>query len=160
MGDRTYCTITINKHYYNQLEQEFGGEDKFVEETYIQGVNKDKDSETVECYDDQANYGSMEKLESTLQEKEIEYDKRWEAGGDYGAGEEFARKVNGVYMTHDISDEGVEVLQHHKNIKEILDQGGTLEDVRKHVEDHITLLEPFEVTPLTMPQSIDFIKNA
>jgi len=114
MGDRTYCTTTINKHYYNQLEQEFGGEQKLEEKTQVCEIRKEDD--LVEFHDDQANYGQMEELENILQERKIEYNRRWEAGSEYGAGEEYARKVNGEYKIHDLYDDGASVLTELKTV--------------------------------------------
>ena len=116
------------------------------------------DEVTIKEYE--ANYGSLEALESFCQENNIEYDRRWEAGGDYGPGEEYARIVDGELVVHELSDEGAAILNEHKETLEIITTGGNLEDIKKHLEKKINLLEPFEVTPLKAPQSIDFIKNA
>jgi len=157
MGDRTYCEIKIHKHYYDQLENSIGEDDPQLSSCY---EDMDEDGDDVKMYDCEANYGCMEALESLLHDRKIEYDKRWEAGGDYGPGEEYARIVGGEYRIHELSDEGLSVLTEHKESLEIITTGGTLEDIKKHLEAKVKLLEPFEVTPLKSPQSIDFIKNA
>jgi len=152
MGDRTYATVSINKHYYEQ--------NKDVIDKMGYEYECDEGSEVVTLADDQANYGRMAEIEDFCQEHNIEYNKRWEAGGDYGAGEEYARIVNGELLTHEISDDYATVLQEHKKTMEIIAKGGTLEEVKKHLAKKIKELEPFEVTPLKAPNSIDFINNA
>ncbi len=153
MGDRAYTSITINKYYYDQLKHEFGGEKKLEEEVCVERIELEDDS--AEFVDGDANYGMMERLENILQERKIEYNKRWENGGDYGAGEEYARNVNGEYKTHNIYDVGGEVLTALKELKELKDP--ELRDLL--LTSKIKDLEPFEVTPLLQPQSIDFIKK-
>jgi len=152
MGDRTYCRTQIHKHYFQQHKKEL---QDIANKNYFE--IDDSDSDIVFFSDDQANYGDMPELVKFLSEKRIEYDKRWEDGSDYGAGEEFARNVQGEYKVFDISDVGVEILQVHLNVKEIIDKGGSLEDVREYVEKEINHIEPFEITTLTLPNSIDFI---
>jgi len=154
MGDRTFCEIRINKHYYEQLKNSITEDDPKLEETYDE--IDEEDGDTVRLYDYEANYGCMEQLESLLHDRKIEYDKRWEAGGDYPAGEEYARKVNGEYKIKDISDGGMAILEELKLALAETDPIKREALINKRIKE----LEPFEVTPLTMPQSIDFIKNA
>lgn len=151
MGDRTYAEVRINKYYYERHKEK-------IDEMGYDEAEEIEDEVTIKDYE--ANYGSLEALESFCQENNIEYDRRWEAGGDYGPGEEYARIVDGELVVHELSDEGAAILNEHKETLEIITTGGTLEDVKKHLEKKINLLEPFEVTPLKAPQSIDFIKNA
>jgi len=147
MGDRTYCKFTINKHYYDQNKEAFDAMDC---------DEKEEDGDEVSFVDYEANYGSMESYESFCHEHQIEYDRSWEAGGDYSAGTEYARNVNGEYKLHDIYDDGEAVLNELKAVMAEKDP------VKREalLEKRIRELEPFEITPLKVPQSIDFIKNA
>jgi len=147
MGDRTYCTFTINKHYYEQNKEAFDAMDN--DEIEDEG-------EEVIFTDYEANYGSMESYENFCHEHQIEYDKHWEAGGEYGAGSEYARIVNGEYKLHDLYVDGEAVLNELKAVMAEKDP------VKREalLEKKIRELEPFEVKPLKAPQSIDFIKNA
>jgi len=154
MGDRTYCEIRVNKYYYEQLKNSLTEDDPKLEETYED--MDEEDGDTIRMYDCEANYGQMEQLESLLHDRKIEYDKRWEAGGDYPSGEEYARKVNGEYSIQEISDGGIAVLEELKLVLTETDPVKREALINKRIKE----LEPFEVTPLTMPQSIDFIKNA
>lgn len=153
MGDRTYCSIRINKHYYNQLAN---AHRKDLEDMYDE---LEDDGDEVVMSEQEANYGNMEPLENLLKANNIEYNKRWEDGDEYKAGEEFARIVNGKYCIHEISDQGDAILQEYKELQELILKGASLESIKKHVENKVTVLEPFEITPLRVPQSIDFIKN-
>ena len=153
MGDRTYCEIRINKHYYNLLAI---AHRKDLEDMYDE---LEDDGDEVVMKESEANYGNMDELENLLKENKIEYNKRWEDGDEFKAGEEFARIVNGKYCIHDISDQGQGILQEYKELEELIMKGADLELVKKHIENRIILLEPFKITPLRVPQSIDFIKN-
>jgi len=148
MGDRTYAEITINKYYYEQHKEEIekiGYHDEIREDC--------EDEATLVCYE--ANYGHMEPVEDFLKENHIEYDLRWESGGDYGAGNQYARIVNGEYKIHDIYDDGSAVLDELKNILNEKDPTKREALLKKRIKD----LEPFEITPLKAPNSIDFIKS-
>ena len=153
MGDRTYCSIRINKHYYNLLAI---AHRKDLEDMYDE---LEDDGDEVIMSEQEANYGNMEELENLLKENKIEYNKRWEDGDEFKAGEEFARIVNGKYCVHEISDQGASILIEYKELQELIMKGADLESVKKHIENKRILLEPFEITPLRVPQSIDFIKN-
>jgi len=147
MGDRTYTAITINKYHYDRIKDQ-------IDDNSYEDLELEEDQ--VKFTDCEANYGTMEALENVLQETKTEYDKRWEAGGEYCAGEEFARKVNGEYMIQEISDEGAAVITELKLILAETDPIKREALLNKRLKE----LEPFEVKPLAAPQSIDFIKNA
>jgi len=149
MGDRTYCTTTINKHYYEQNKDLI---DKLSKEGWYE---IEKEGETVKFIDDQANYGDMPAICDILTEKEIEYDKSWESGGDYSAGVEYARKVKGIYTKGDVFEGGEDLIN---NFKEILACEPSEREAL--IKTKLLQLEPFEITDLSAPQSIDFIKNA
>ena len=149
MGDRTYCTTTINIYYYKQFKTEL---DALAKAQYYE---VEKEDELVNFNDDQANYGDMPEIVSFLSEREIEYDKRWESGGDYSAGSEYAREVKGIYTKCDIYEGGEDLIN---NLKELL--ACNTNERENLIKIKLKHLEPFEVTPLSMPQSIDFIKNA
>ena len=154
MGDRTYAELTIHKFHYQQNKKE-------LEATGYHDEVRDDNDETVTfvCYE--ANYGHMEGLESECQERNIEYNLRWENCGDYNAGEEFFRIVDGEHKVHSIYDTQEETLTALKKVAEIVvKDGATLDEVAKHLTDKIKELEPFEVKPLRGPNSIDFIRNA
>ena len=141
MGDRTYAAVTINRHYYDQNKS-------VIDEMGYELA--DKSEETVTFADDQSNYGNMDDIENFCQEHNIEYDKRWQAGDNYEAGEEHARIVKGILNVHTMSDSGFIVLQELKTILAETDPIKREALLKKKVKEH----EPFEVTPLKGPNSI------
>ena len=146
MGDRTFTEIHINIHYYQQHKDSL---DKLDYE------RADTDEEAV-FIDYEANYAQMHDLEDYCRDHLIEYDKYHEAGGDYDAGEEYARVIDGQCMVHDLSKSGVDMLNQLKVFLKHQDQPvKMIAEMKKLVKQ----LEPFEITPLKAPQSIDFIKN-
>lgn len=153
MGDRTYCAVTIHKHYYNQLIQELG-EKELEKIIYSDETEIDGDEVRFVCYE--ANYGNWEELTNLLVERNIEYDRRWESGGDYGPGNEYARIVNGEYILHNIYDDGDAIVD---ELKIFLNETDPIK-MRELVEKRLLELEPFKIEPLKLPNSIDFIKNA
>ena len=144
MGDRTYASITIHKFNYERNKEEIEG--MGYEDTEIEG-------DEVKIIDYEANYGHLEALEKLCQEQQIEYDKRWEAGGDYGAGEEHSRIVDGVYKVYDIYDDGEAVLTELKTILAETDPIKREELIKKKILE----LEPFKLEPLKASNAIDFI---
>ena len=96
MGDRTYTTISIHKFFADQvkatedLSDDAEGDGKLAAKFDCDEVEQeDGDITKFVCYE--ANYAMIDSLESYLHENKIEYDKRWESGDDYEAGEEYAR---------------------------------------------------------------------
>lgn len=151
MGDRTYCSIRINKHYYNQIKNTPDFKNMYDE--------LEEDGDEVILSEQEANYGNMDDLEKLLQNNSIEYNKRWEDGDEFKAGEEFARIVDGKYLVHEISDQGTSILQEYKELQELISVGADLNNVAQHIAKKMKALEPFEITPLRVPQSIHFIKE-
>ena len=160
MGDRTYTSYNFHKYHLKKMMVDLNAKDEKDLADNLCSEDVEIEGDEVKIYDYEANYGSIESLESYLQSNHIEYDKRWEAGGDYEAGDEFARNVNGEYKVHELSDKGFEVLTHLKEFQETIDQNCTFEELKKNIKDKLNLIEPFEITPLKLPNSIDFIKNA
>jgi len=148
MGDRTHCEIKIHKHYYTTNK-------KTIDEFSNDEIREEED-DTVSIVDYEANYGQMEPLENFLSENKIEYDKGWEAGSEYGPGSQYARNVDGEYRVHDIYDVDEALLTELKTILAETDPTKREALLNKRIKE----LEPFEVTPLKAPNSIDFIKNA
>jgi len=156
MGDRTWATTTFRKNQYNKHEKEI----KKIIKDYGYQVDDSMDN-TIELQDDQANYGNMDGITDFLDEKEIEYDLKWEAGGDYGPGTRYARKVGNEFKTHEIADVDDEITGTVRAILEIATKdGATLEDVIADLNTRIQNNYPFEVKDLGYSQAIEFIKEA
>ena len=143
MGDRVYAEVAITKANYLKHKEKC---DSYEYEFRDNG-------NTVSFVNDQANYAAMD-ITDFLSELEIPYDKSWEKGGDYEGGEEFARKVKGKYLVHEIYSGQDKTLE---EFKEILSLKADPEKLIAKLKEKIKELEPFEVTPLDQHNSIDFI---
>jgi len=157
MGDRTYVEITIHKYYYNQLLSESfaGDEKKLEEEVGADDIDEGDDLVHFQCHE--VNYATWDSLENLLREHNIEFNKLWAAGGDYEAGESWTRNVNGKYMEHELSDKGIAIQTYTNSLVANLDNPEKLKELILKMDAEVN---PFEIKPLTQPQSIDFIKNA
>ena len=86
MGDRTYAHIVINRAFRELAE--------FVFAECNERFNDVIEAEGGVCYiDHQANYGNLPEFEQALEAQFVPYDKRWEEGGEYGAGDKHVRVV-------------------------------------------------------------------
>ncbi len=79
MGDRTYTAITLNAAFEPFVECLFETRSGSVDQ-----ILKDVDGVHIICHE--ANYGEMDDVENVLEEYFIPYDKRWEAGSEFGPG--------------------------------------------------------------------------
>ena len=157
MGDRTHTTISIHKFFADKMRgtENLGDGELAAKFDCDELEQEDGDITIFVCYE--ANYATLETLETYLHENKIDYDKSWESGGDYEAGEEYARKVNGEYMVHSLTAKQHDVLGTLKTLIELKEDPAKLMEC---LENTLLELEPFEQTQLNQPQSIDFIKNA
>lgn len=86
MGDRTYAHIVVNRAFRELAEFVFAECDERFSDVI--------EAEGGVCYiDHQANYGNLPEFEQALEAQRIPYDKRWEEGGEYGAGDKQVRVV-------------------------------------------------------------------
>ena len=157
MGDRTYTRITLTKQEYTAVEKEFGGKEKIEE---LWGLSYICDSTSapncISLIDDEANYGQIEPLENILHEREIEYDKFWGPGNEFTEGNEYARNVDGIYKVMSIYIEQEATLTMLKALTKIEDTIA----LKLEINNKIAELEPFEITPLYIPNSAKFIKDS
>ena len=154
MGDRTYTAVTVHEHVYNQLLSTYNGdEDAMIKGLDIDEINHDSDT-MVEliCYE--ANYGEMKTLEDVLRKANFEYDKHWQAGGNYGEGTMYVRNVNGSLVSTEIYQEHQYLIDFLKTLKDL-----TPDEVVKAMKDKIIEHEPFEITELKAHNALDFIKS-
>jgi hypothetical protein len=101
------------------------------------------------------NYAEWEILESFLRDRKIEFDKDWASGGDYEAGNSYARLIKGKYKEYEIYSTQVSILETLLDIKEKLedDPVKALKDIKKQIKS----LHPFDADPLYKPNSKKFI---
>lgn len=129
MGDRTTVTLTILKSQSKEAEKLFLfnqlGSD-FANEQFMEYVFHD------------VNYGNLSELPS-LQNMGIAYTSRWEAGAEYGPGEETCRFTpEGELLIQTIGDEYKNPCL--KSLMEVIDNHEMLKQrIMKHYEEVISL---------------------
>ena len=150
MGDRTTVRITLHQGDY----------EKHKEHIKTCGANStDPHGDnliTLEAYE--VNYAEWSELENYLQEHKVEYDKEWEAGGDYEAGNAYYRMIGNKYKSYDIYDSQKTVLEVLLDMKERIEK-----DPKKalnYIEKELKKLHPFDARNLDQPNSSRFIKEA
>jgi len=150
MGDRTYCSYTIHKDNLAKIKANLGIADNFKVAEHLDASVIEDEGDTVQFYDYEANYGTIEKLQDYLSEHEIEYDKRWEAGGDYDAGNEYYRIIEGKPKCYEIYDDSYQVVV---ALETLLKEAAQGKDLKTLVEAKIRKLVPFEEGPLLAPSN-------
>lgn len=152
MGDRTYVTITVRKSDYQRiLQKHFNGDEHALEAKFNPSQVEEYEA-TVELGAEECNYGEWDELQEFLGENKIEYDKRWEAGGEYVGGNAYFRLIKGKLKCVEIYDSENALLKFleearktdPKNLKALID---------KKYKD----VCPFEITDLNRPLSVDYI---
>jgi len=151
MGDRTYCSFRIHKDNFAKMKAHLGisDDDKVAEHFNAQGTDLDEEG-VAKIYDDQANYGAIEKLSDYLSEHGIEYDKRWESGGDYSAGDEYFRVIDGKHCCYDLYEGQFDT---SVVLKQLLQKAAEGEDLKTLVEAKYNEIVPFEPGPLRPPSN-------
>lgn len=156
MGDRTTVRITVTKQNYdNLISTKFNGKRKdFEEETLPEYTEffKRGNLGLVEMTASEINYADWGNLERLLKENKIEYDKSWDEGGNYEAGESFHRLIDNEMVEFEIyksrSDE-IDLL------KSLLEYKG---DLRTHITERLDQIDP-KIEPLSEPNCVRFIKE-
>jgi hypothetical protein len=161
MGDRTTCTIIVRER---DLEAIYRGNygiknfDELLKKVYVE--EHDIIEGIVELIDYQANYGNWDSLTDMLDAENIEYDHRWESGGDYGAGEKSHRLVDGVMLTHEMYDENQGEWDLIHRLHELLKEDKIEEVIKDIKETYQRMAPPFEIKPLeARVNSVEFVKE-
>lgn len=159
MGDRTTVRITITESNYKKLlERDFNSDpEKFSGEVYSDDRNDFKNEETgvnlVEFTGHDMNYGDWRDLEGILKDNLIEYDKSWDSGCGYEAGEAYFRLKDGALVEHSFYNS---VTVEIDLLKSLLEHKG---DLREEIQKKLKHLEPEEIKPLSDSNSLDFIRK-
>ena len=161
MGDRTTATITVRER---DLEAIYGGNyniknlEELIDKVYAEDHNVIEG--IVELTDYQANYGNWDSLTQMLDAENIEYDHRWESGGNYGAGERYNRIVDGVMMTHEHYDENQGEWDLISQLNDLLKEN-KIEDIKNKIKDtYDKMAPPFEIKTLEAKiNSVEFVKE-
>ncbi len=118
MGDRTCVTITVRKVDYERLLAKSGeNEANFKKAMGADTIDNDGDWIVIRGYE--INYADWDELQGLLEENLISYDKTWEAGGDYTAGESYVRLVDGKMQELEFYDYESKLVEFLKDVKDL-----------------------------------------
>ena len=161
MGDRTTAYVTVRERDLEAIYQgnyEIKNLEELIQKVYVEDHNIHEG--IIEFVDYQANYGNWDSLTQMLDAENIEYDHRWESGGDYGAGERYHRLVEGILKTHEMYDEQQGEWNLISRLHELLKED-KIEEVIKDIKDtYQKMAPPFEIKPLeARVNSVEFVKD-
>lgn len=118
MGDRTTVSITVRKKDYERLLAKEGQNDSsFLHAIGADAVDDDGDWISFRCHE--VNYADWDDLQDILKENLIPYDKTWDAGDDYTAGESYVRLVNGEMRELEFHEEEMKLVEFLKDLKDL-----------------------------------------
>jgi len=151
MGDRTTVTITLRGCDFKALiDKEYeGSKAKFDMEMSASEINE-RSNGRIEIIGHEINYGEWEELESILTEHNIDYDKSWDAGDEYEAGNAYIR-----------GDKKLEIYDGERRVLMCLAYLKSVppNKVLQVIEEEYKKIKPFEPAPLDEPNSVKFIKD-
>jgi len=118
MGDRTNVTITVRKKDYERLLVEKSENDA----TFREAVGADEidyGGDWVNLRGYEINYADWDALQDLLKEHLIPYDKSWDAGGGYSAGESYVRLVDGEMKELEFYEYESKLVEFLKEVKDL-----------------------------------------
>ena len=154
MGDRTHTVVTVHTHTYKQLLINFNNNSEELMKHFGIDEIEHYSTEEVNLIEYEANYGEMEELEKLLWKSKIDYNKTWQDGCEYAAGELFCRNIKGSMQKFEITEDQNLLLNTLQQLKE-LPVAKMVEEMEKKIKE----LQPFKPEPLKSPNSLDFIMN-
>ncbi len=142
MGDRTNVTITVRKTDYERLLAEKGeSEANFREAIGADEIDDDGDWIVIRGY--QINWGDWNDLEDLLKENLIPYDKTWDAGDNYSAGESYVRLINGEMHELEFHEEEMKLVEFLKDVKDL-----PADEIKAKVQEEYKRQFPWEIEKL------------
>lgn len=142
MGDRTSVTITVRrKDYERLLAKEGESEDAFRDAIGADSIDDDGGWIVFQGYE--INYADWDDLQDILKENVIPYDKTWEAGGGYSAGESFVRLVDGEMKELEFQEDEMRLVEFLKNVKDL-----PADEIKARVQEEYKRLFPWEIEKL------------
>jgi hypothetical protein len=142
MGDRTCVTVTVRKADYDRLLAEVGES----EETFRKAIGADTidhDGKLIVIRGYEINYADWDELQGLLQKNLIPYDKTWEAGGGYSAGESYLRLVDGKMQELEFYEYESKLVEFLKNLKDL-----PAEKIKEKVLEEYKRQFPWEIEKL------------
>ena len=142
MGDRTNVTITVRKTDYERLLAEKGeNATTFREAVGADEISDDGDWISIQGYE--INYADWADLQDILKENLIPYDKTWDAGGGYSAGESYVRLVNGEMLELEFQEEEMKLVEFLKDVKDL-----PADEIKERVQEEYKRQFPWEIEKL------------
>lgn len=118
MGDRTTVSITVRKTDYERLlAKEGDSETTFLHAIGADSIDDDGDWKTTWCHE--VNYADWDDLQDILKENLIPYDKTWDAGDDYSAGESYVRFVNAEMRELEFHEDERKLVEFLRDVKDL-----------------------------------------
>ncbi|MHC1728550.1 MAG: hypothetical protein AB9866_21540 [Syntrophobacteraceae bacterium] len=148
MGDRTHVTIEMRLIDWEWILRAEFKDDELAAEREIGADELDwywaNDCDLVMLYSAECNYANWSELEELLRKHEIEYNKEWGQGGDYGSGNEYVRRLpDGSLRSVEIYDSEESLAYFVKNLKD-----GTPDAIKQAVQAKYREIYPFELISL------------
>ncbi len=142
MGDRTHVTITVRRKDYERLLAEKGENDaSFREAIGADEIEDDGDWIVIRGYE--INYAEWSEVEDILKKNLIPYDKSWDAGGGFSAGESYVRLINGEMQELEFHEEETQLVQFIKDVKDL-----SADEIKERVQREYKRLFPWEIEKL------------
>jgi hypothetical protein len=142
MGDRTSVTITVRrKDYERLLAKEGESESTFRDAIGADTIDDDGDWIVIRGYE--INYADWDDLQDILKENLIPYDKTWDAGGNYSAGESYVRLVNGEMQELEFHEEEMKLVEFLKDVKDL-----SADEIKAKVQEEYKRQFPWEIEKL------------
>jgi len=142
MGDRTNVTITVPKNDYERLLAKEGE----IEATFrdVIGANEiDDDGDWVSRRGYEINYAEWGEVENILKENLIPYDKSWDAGGGFSAGESYVRVVNGEMQELEFHEDEMKLVEFLKDVKDL-----PADEIKERIQKEYKSQFPWEIEKL------------
>jgi hypothetical protein len=118
MGDRTTVSITVRKKDYERLlAKERESATTFIHAIGADSIDDDGDRISIWCHE--VNYADWDNLQDILKENLIPYDKTWDAGDDYSAGESYVRLVNGEMRELEFNEDEMKLVEFLRDVKDL-----------------------------------------
>ena len=142
MGDRTSVTITLRKSDFERLLAKNGGtEADFRNTVGADSIDDDGDYIVIRGYE--INYAEWGEVEDILKENLIPFDKSWEAGGGFSAGESYVRVVNGEIQELEFHEDEMRLVEFLQDVKDL-----PADEIKERVQTEYKRQFPWEIEKL------------
>ena len=142
MGDRTRVTITIRKKDYERLLAEKGYSEAGFRDVVVADEIEDE-GDLIVLHGYEVNYADWDELQDILKEDLIPYDKTWDAGGSYSAGESHVRLVDGAMQELEFYEDESKLVGFLKEVKDL-----SSNEIKARVQEEYKRQFPWEIEKL------------